>query len=165
MIQQKESNFETDLIYPIIEQVLSICHKEYSNPDDKVALKVIADHIRAITIMISDGILPSNEGRGYVLRRILRRAVRFGRILGINDIFLAGLVDTVIDILGGEYPELIEHKEFIKRVIETEEKQFSATLAQGLMLLKETMFLISFTEPSSWMPLQSIMAHTLSSLF
>ncbi|SDN02604.1 alanyl-tRNA synthetase [Megasphaera paucivorans] len=139
VIQQKESNFETDLIYPIIEQVLSICHKEYSNPDDKVALKVIADHIRAITIMISDGILPSNEGRGYVLRRILRRAVRFGRILGINDIFLAGLVDTVIDILGGEYPELIEHKEFIKRVIETEEKQFSATLAQGLMLLKETM--------------------------
>lgn len=139
VIQQKESNFETDLIYPIIEQVLSICHREYSDPSDKVALKVIADHIRAITVMISDGILPSNEGRGYVLRRILRRAVRFGRVLGITDIFLAGLVDTVIEILGGEYPELIEHKKFIKKVIETEEKQFSATLAQGLALLKETM--------------------------
>jgi alanyl-tRNA synthetase len=139
VIQQKESNFETDLIFPIIEQVINICHRDYSNPDDKVAMKVIADHIRAITVMISDGILPSNEGRGYVLRRILRRAVRFGRLLGINELFLSSLVDTVVAILGEEYPDLKEHQAFIKKVIETEEKQFSTTLAQGLALLKDTM--------------------------
>ena len=87
-----------------------------------MAMKVIADHIRAITFMISDGILPSNEGRGYVLRRILRRAVRFGRLLGIKDLFLAGLVDTVLDILGDEYPETREHEALIKQIINTEEK-------------------------------------------
>ena len=137
VIQQKESNFETDLIYPIIEQVIGICHRDYSNPADKIALKVIADHIRAITVMISDGILPSNEGRGYVLRRILRRAVRFGRLLGINGLFLASLVDTVIQIMDEGYPELKERKDFIKKVIDTEERQFSATLTQGLSLLNE----------------------------
>ena len=139
VIQQKESNFETDLIFPIIEKVISICQRDYSNPDDRIALKVIADHIRAITMMISDGILPSNEGRGYVLRRILRRAVRFGRLLGIDHLFLSDLVDTVISILGGEYPDLMEHADFIRKVIETEERQFSATLTQGLALLKELM--------------------------
>ncbi len=137
VIQQKESNFETDLIYPIIEQVIGICHRDYSNPADKIALKVIADHIRAITVMISDGILPSNEGRGYVLRRILRRAVRFGRLLGINGLFLASLIDTVIQIMDEGYPELKERKDFIKKVIDTEERQFSATLTQGLSLLNE----------------------------
>ena len=102
-------------------------------------MKVIADHIRAITVMISDGILPSNEGRGYVLRRILRRAVRFGRLLGIRDMFLGSLVDTVMDILGDEYPELRERQELIKQIIDTEEKQFSATLAQGMELLNDMM--------------------------
>lgn len=139
VIQQKESNFETDLIFPIIEKVISICHGDYNDPHQKIAMKVIADHIRAITVMISDGILPSNEGRGYVLRRILRRAVRFGRLLGINDLFLSSLVDTVMDILGEEYPELREHEELIKKVIDTEEKQFSATLAQGMELLNQLM--------------------------
>lgn len=139
VIQQKESNFETDLIFPIIEKVISICHGDYNDPHQKIAMKVIADHIRAITVMISDGILPSNEGRGYVLRRILRRAVRFGRLLGINDLFLISLVDTVMDILGEEYPELREHEELIKKVIDTEEKQFSATLAQGMELLNQLM--------------------------
>ena len=139
VIQQKESNFETDLIFPIIEKVISICHGDYSDPQQKVAMKVIADHIRAITVMISDGILPSNEGRGYVLRRILRRAVRFGRLLGIKELFLSSLVDTVMDILGEEYPELREHEELIKKVIDTEEKQFSATLAQGMELLNQLM--------------------------
>lgn len=89
--------------------------------------------------MISDGILPSNEGRGYVLRRILRRAVRFGRLLGIRDMFLGSLVDTVMDILGDEYPELRERQELIKQIIDTEEKQFSATLAQGMELLNDMM--------------------------
>ena len=139
VIQQKESNFETDLIYPIIEKAISICHRDYNNPDDKVALKVIADHIRAVSIMIGDGVLPSNEGRGYVLRRILRRAVRFGRLLGINELFLSSLVDTVIEIMGPAYPEMKERQDFIKKVIDTEEKQFSATLTQGLALLNDVM--------------------------
>lgn len=139
VIQQKESNFETDLIFPIIEKVIALSGGDYSDPKQKMAMKVIADHIRAITVMISDGILPSNEGRGYVLRRILRRAVRYGRLLGIQDLFLAGLVDTVLDILGEEYPELREHETIIKQIINTEEKQFSATLAQGMDLLNEMM--------------------------
>lgn len=139
VIQQKESNFETDLIFPIIEKVIAISHGDYNDPQQKVAMKVIADHIRAITVMISDGILPSNEGRGYVLRRILRRAVRFGRLLGIRDMFLGSLVDTVMDILGDEYPELRERQELIKQIIDTEEKQFSATLAQGMELLNDMM--------------------------
>ncbi|WP_418772235.1 alanine--tRNA ligase, partial [Megasphaera sp.] len=139
VIQQKKSNFETDLIFPIIEKVIAISHGDYNDPQQKVAMKVIADHIRAITVMISDGILPSNEGRGYVLRRILRRAVRFGRLLGIRDMFLGSLVDTVMDILGDEYPELRERQELIKQIIDTEEKQFSATLAQGMELLNDMM--------------------------
>lgn len=139
VIQQKESNFETDLIFPIIENVIDLCHGDYTDPDQKMAMKVIADHIRAITVMISDGILPSNEGRGYVLRRILRRAVRFGRLLGIQHMFLSSLVDTVIQILEDEYPELREHVDIIKKVIDTEEKQFSATLVQGLDLLNQMM--------------------------
>ena len=139
VIQQKESNFETDLIFPIIEKVIAISGGDYNDPRQKMAMKVIADHIRAITFMISDGILPSNEGRGYVLRRILRRAVRFGRLLGIKDLFLAGLVDTVLDILGDEYPETREHEALIKQIINTEEKQFSATLAQGMELLNDMM--------------------------
>lgn len=139
VIQQKESNFETDLIFPIIEKIIDKCHGDYSDPHQKIAMKVIADHIRATTAMISDGILPSNEGRGYVLRRIIRRAVRFGRLLGITDLFLSSLVDTVIDILGTEYPELREHAELIKKIIDTEEKQFSTTLTQGIELLDSMM--------------------------
>ena len=139
VVQEKESNFEPDLIYPIIEKVIAISGGDYSKPDQKMAMKVIADHIRAVTVMIGDGILPSNEGRGYVLRRILRRAVRYGRVLGINDLFLSSLVDTVITILGAEYPELKQYESLIKRIIDTEEKQFSATLAQGLEMLQDLM--------------------------
>ena len=112
-----------------------MCHGDYNNKEQKIAVKVIGDHIRAVTMMIGDGILPSNEGRGYVLRRILRRAVRFGRVLGIEEAFLADLVDIVIDMYKEAYPELAERKELIKTVIATEEAQFSATLAQGLELL------------------------------
>ena len=135
VIQQKESNFETDLLFPIMQRVIDVCHGDYNNKEQKIAVKVIGDHIRAVTMMIGDGILPSNEGRGYVLRRILRRAVRFGRVLGIEEAFLANLVDIVIDMYKEAYPELAERKELIKTVIATEEAQFSATLAQGLELL------------------------------
>lgn len=135
VIQQKESNFETDLLFPIMQRVIDVCHGDYNNKEQKIAVKVIGDHIRAVTMMIGDGILPSNEGRGYVLRRILRRAVRFGRVLGIEEAFLADLVDIVIDMYKEAYPELAERKELIKTVIATEEAQFSETLAQGLELL------------------------------
>lgn len=135
VIQQKESNFETDLLFPIMQRVIDVCRGDYNNKEQKIAVKVIGDHIRAVTMMIGDGILPSNEGRGYVLRRILRRAVRFGRVLGIEEAFLADLVDIVIDMYKEAYPELAERKELIKTVIATEEAQFSATLAQGLELL------------------------------
>ena len=135
VIQQKESNFETDLLFPIMQKVIDVCRGDYNNKEQKIAVKVIGDHIRAVTMMIGDGILPSNEGRGYVLRRILRRAVRLGRVLGIEEAFLANLVDIVIDMYKEAYPELAERKELIKTVIATEEAQFSATLAQGLELL------------------------------
>lgn len=135
VIQRKESNFETDLLFPIMQRVIDVCRGDYNNKEQKIAVKVIGDHIRAVTMMIGDGILPSNEGRGYVLRRILRRAVRFGRVLGIEEAFLADLVDIVIDMYKEAYPELAERKELIKTIIATEEAQFSATLAQGLELL------------------------------
>lgn len=136
VLQHKESNFETDLIFPIIEAAMkraNVGYHEDANTD--ISLKVIGDHARAIAVLISDGVLPSNEGRGYVLRRILRRAVRHGRLLGIEGRFLTDLIDVVVDILGPGLPDLIEKKDFIKRVVANEEDRFNQTLAQGLELL------------------------------
>lgn len=136
VLQHKESNFETDLIFPIIEAAMkraNVGYHEDSNTD--ISLKVIGDHARAIAVLISDGVLPSNEGRGYVLRRILRRAVRHGRLLGIEGRFLTDLIDVVVEILGPGLPDLIEKKDFIKRVVANEEDRFNQTLEQGLELL------------------------------
>lgn len=136
VLQHKESNFETDLIFPIIEAAMkraNVGYHEDANTD--ISLKVIGDHARAIAVLISDGVLPSNEGRGYVLRRILRRAVRHGRLLGIEGRFLTDLIDVVVDILGPGLPDLVEKKDFIKRVVANEEDRFNQTLAQGLELL------------------------------
>lgn len=136
VIQGKPSNFETDLIYPIIEYAAQIAGVEYGmDKKTDVSLKVIADHARSMTFMIGDGILPSNEGRGYVLRRILRRAVRHGRLIGINQMFLAGAVDVVIKMFGHVYPNLAEKREYIQKVIEMEETGFLRTLKQGSELL------------------------------
>ncbi len=138
VIQGKPSNFETDLIFPIIEYACKVSGVEYGK-DKKtdVSLKVIADHARSMTFMIGDGILPSNEGRGYVLRRILRRAVRHGRLIGISEKFLAGAVDTVISMFGHVYPNLVEKREYIQKVIDMEETSFLRTLKQGSELLNE----------------------------
>ncbi len=138
VIQGKPSNFETDLIFPIIEYACKVSGVEYGK-DKKtdVSLKVIADHARSMTFMIGDGILPSNEGRGYVLRRILRRAVRHGRLIGINEKFLAGAVDTVISMFGHVYTNLAEKREYIQKVIDMEETSFLRTLKQGSELLNE----------------------------
>ena len=138
VLQGKPSNFETDLMFPIIEYAAKIAGIEYgADEKSKVSLKVIADHARSMTFMIGDGILPSNEGRGYVLRRILRRAVRHGRLIGINQMFLAGAVDIVIEMFGHVYTNLAEKREYIQKVIEMEETSFLRTLKQGSELLNE----------------------------
>ena len=139
VVQNKRTNFETDLLFPIIEYAAKASGVTYGENEEKdVSLKVIADHARSMAIMIMDGILPSNEGRGYVLRRILRRAIRHGRMLGITDKFLVGAVDAVIKIYGGaaDFQELVNKQDYIKKVISLEEDRFAATLAQGMELLE-----------------------------
>ncbi len=138
VVQNKRTNFETDLLFPIIEYASQVSGVAYGTDAAKdVSLKVIADHARSMAIMIMDGILPSNEGRGYVLRRILRRAIRHGRTLGIRDKFLEGAVDAVVKIYTGasDFEELIKKQDYIKKVISLEEDRFAATLAQGTELL------------------------------
>lgn len=138
VIQGKPSNFETDLMFPIIEYACKVAGVEYGkDADTDVSLKVIADHARSMTFMIGDGILPSNEGRGYVLRRILRRAVRHGRLIGISEKFLAGAVDVVIGMFGHVYTNLSEKRDYIQKVIDMEETSFLRTLKQGSELLNE----------------------------
>ena len=138
VIQGVRNNFETDLLFPIIEYASKVSGVVYgASEETDVSLKVIADHARSMTIMIMDGILPSNEGRGYVLRRILRRAIRHGRMLGIKDKFLEGAVDAVYEIYkdASDFGALGQKKDYIKKVIALEEDRFSATLEQGIELL------------------------------
>ena len=138
VLQNKKSNFETDLLFPIIEYASKVSGVKYeANAKNDISLKVIADHARSMTVMIMDGILPSNEGRGYVLRRIIRRAIRHGRLLGIEKSFLTGAVAAVIEIFGDIFPELVEKQDYIKKVISLEEERFHATLAQGMELLNK----------------------------
>ncbi|WML97841.1 alanine--tRNA ligase, partial [Staphylococcus simulans] len=123
--QNVRTNYETDLFIPIIEEVEQISGKKYQqDATQDVAFKVIADHIRTIAFAIGDGALPANEGRGYVLRRLLRRAVRFSQSLDINKPFMYELVDTVADIMEPYYPEVKQKADFIKRVIKSEEERF-----------------------------------------
>ena len=128
--------FEVDTVQAILHHVERISGKTYGQ-DEKtdISIRVITDHIRSTTFMVSDGILPSNEGRGYVLRRLLRRAARHGRMLGINRPFLTELVDTVIHENKAGYPELEEHADYIKKVIGTEEDRFYKTIDQGMAIL------------------------------
>lgn len=138
VIQGKESNFETDLIFPIIEYTANIAKIKFGENEKKdISLKVIADHVRSFTMMINDGILPANDGRGYILRRVLRRAVRHGRLLGINKQFLNGIVDVVINLMGEHYTSLHEKEDYIQKVVEMEEKRFMQTLQQGTEILNE----------------------------
>src|SRR5690606_15342769 len=138
ILQDVDSNFDTDLFQPIIQKMCAIAGVRYGEDEAKdVALKVIADHIRAVAFAVGDGVLPSNEGRGYVIRRLLRRAVRYGRTLGVNRPFMWELVETVGRIMGDFYPEVREKREFIERVIRTEEERFHETLEEGLAILAE----------------------------
>ena len=133
VVQGKANNFETDLIFPIIEEMGRISGAKYGeDPKKDFSLKVIADHSRAVTFLVNDGVIPSNEGRGYVLRRILRRAIRHGRLLGVNDLFLYKIVDTIVELMKGAYPDLVENVKHIKKVIKIEEEKFSNTLDSGI---------------------------------
>ena len=134
VMQGTESNFETDLFWPIIEATEKLSGKKYE--DFKMSFRVIADHIRAVTFATADGEVFSNEGRGYVLRRLVRRAERYGRVLGINKPFLYLLVDVVIDIMKDFYPYLIEKGDFVKKLIKAEEEKFLKTLENGVALLQ-----------------------------
>ena len=128
--------FEVDTVHNILNHVERITGKTYGRDHaTDVSIRVITDHIRSTVFMVSDGILPSNEGRGYVLRRLLRRAARHGRMLGVTRPFLAELCDTVIRENGGAYPELVEHADYIKKTISAEEERFSRTIDQGLNIL------------------------------
>ena len=128
--------FEVDTVAAVLHHVEHIAGKTYKqNEKDDISIRVITDHIRSTVFMVSDGILPSNEGRGYVLRRLLRRAARHGRMLGIDHPFLTELVDTVIKSSEQGYPELREHEDYIKKVIGTEEERFGRTIDTGLAIL------------------------------
>ena len=136
--QNVRTNYETDLFMPIINEVENVSGKKYLEVEEQdVAFKVIADHIRTIAFAIADGALPANEGRGYVLRRLLRRAVRFSQSLGINEPFMYKLVDIVAEIMEPYYPNVKEKADFIKRVIKSEEERFHETLEEGLSILKQ----------------------------
>jgi alanyl-tRNA synthetase len=140
VMQGVDSIFEVDSIRAILDHVCRIANVSYGKEyKSDVSIRVITDHSRSVTMMVSDGILPSNEGRGYVLRRLLRRAARHGRLLGINRTFLAEIVDTVIACSGGAYPHLVEKQDYIKKVISLEEERFYATIDQGMIILEDYM--------------------------
>ncbi len=132
--QDVPTNYDTDLFMPIIEATEQISGRKYrDNKEDDVAFKVIADHIRTVSFAIGDGALPSNEGRGYVLRRLLRRAVRFAQKIDINKPFMYDLVDIVAAIMKPYYPDVDKNKDFIKKVVKSEEDRFHETLEEGLV--------------------------------
>ena len=138
VMQGVETNFDTDLFRPIIDHVASLAGIRYKeNPKNDRALKVVADHVRAVAFMLADGIRPNNEGRGYVLRRILRRAVRYAKLLGIDKPFWESVFRIVQRDYAQAYPELMENENFILNHLSLEEKNFQATLEQGTQLLQE----------------------------
>lgn len=138
MVQRKPNNFETDLLFPLVEEAGRLTGAKYGEDKEKdFSLKVITDHSRAVTFLINDGVVPSNEGRGYVLRRILRRAVRHGRLLGQSELFLYKMVDKVVEIMNEAYPDLNDNLEHIKKVVKIEEEKFSRTLDQGIQLVNQ----------------------------
>lgn len=137
VLQKKNSNYDTDVFSPLINEISKISNVKYDKEEDRIPMRVIADHIRALTFAIADGAVPGNEGRGYVLRRILRRASRYGRKLNLNQPFLYKLVDVLALTMGDVFPEIIEKKDYISKVIKAEEESFNATLDRGIELFDE----------------------------
>src|SRR5512135_366256 len=133
VVQGKRSNFETDLFVPLIESAAEMAKREYPSGDEgDVAVRIIADHVRAVTFLIGDGVSPANDGRGYVLRRLIRRAFRQGNLIGIDRPFLFELVGRVVDVMKDAYPELLSSVEYISKVCLAEEERFAQTLTTGL---------------------------------
>jgi alanyl-tRNA synthetase len=138
VLQGKISNYETDLLRPIIQEACGILNAEYgADPAADVSLRIIADHVRAATFLISDGVIPANEGRGYVLRKIMRRGIRQGTLLGYKQPFLFQLAGYVADMMKEPYPELLNTREYVARVIKTEEARFAEVVAVGLQKLED----------------------------
>ncbi len=140
VMQGRSSVYETDLFLPLIELLSQLSGKKYGVDDDTDnSIRVVAEHSRGIAFLIADGVLPDNEGRGYVLRRLLRRAALFGRRLGLEEPFLAQMAEAVISKMGHIYPELVSRRDFILKVVEVEENRFNETLSTGLELLDDIM--------------------------
>ncbi len=138
VMQNVNSIFDVDTVKAIRDEVCKLSNTKYGEDNKKdISIRVITDHIRSVTFMTADGVLPSNEGRGYVLRRLLRRAARHGKILGIEDLFLANLSKIVIETSKDAYPELEEKKDYIYKILTVEEERFYATIDTGMELLKE----------------------------
>jgi alanyl-tRNA synthetase len=137
-LQGKKSNFDTDLFSPLIEAICDLSRSEYPSGDEgDISVRIIADHVRAASFLISDGIMPANEGRGYVLRRLIRRAFRQGNSLGIEEPFLYKLVGVVSDIMKDAYPELLTSSNYISKVCQSEERRFFLTLSSGLRTFEQ----------------------------
>ncbi len=139
IMQGVETNFETDLLFPIIKATMDITGRKYSGTmasksDSDLAFRVIADHLRSLAMAISDGALPSNEGRGYILRRLLRRAARYGRVLGVEEPFLYTMVPTAVGIFRNSYPDMAKTADHVARVIKSEEERFGSTLNDGMRI-------------------------------
>jgi alanyl-tRNA synthetase len=140
VLQGKMSNYDTDLFAPIVAHVSTLSGKAYhAREADDVSMRVIADHARAATFLIADGVTPSNEWRGYVLRRIMRRAMRHGRMLGLREPFLWKVTDTVVEVLGDAYPEIREHRARVAETVRLEEERFAETLDLGMDKIREYM--------------------------
>ena len=138
VLQGVDSNFETDPFRPLLALAEEISGVRYgTDPDKDVSIRVVADHARACTFLIADGVLPSNEGRGYVLRRVLRRAARHGVLLGVEEPFLYTVAHRVVELMGDAYPEIVERRPFIEDTVRREEERFLRTLGRGLVLLDE----------------------------
>ena len=138
VMQGVDNLFEVDTVRKILDTVCEVAGKKYGDDkQDDISIRIITDHIRSATFMICDGVIPSNEGRGYVLRRILRRAARNAKLLGINHVFLSDLCDVVIELNVGAYPELADKQAYIKKVISMEEDRFNATIDAGLAILND----------------------------
>jgi len=138
VIQGVKSNYDSDLFRPIIESAEKLSGKEYGEGvENDIAMRVLADHIRAIVMLVSDGVFPSNEGRGYVLRRIIRRAARYGKKLGIASPFLVKLADAVEKTLSDQYPEIIARRQVVESIVNAEEEKFSETLEKGIEIFHE----------------------------
>ncbi len=135
ILQGVDSNYKTDVFTPLIAAIANLTDREYTDGEEGVPHRVIADHARCLTFAIGDGVMPSNEGRGYVIRRLLRRAVIYGKRLGMNQPFIYQVVDKVVDLLGSTFPEVRQRQDFVKRIIEGEERRFHHTLDRGLDLL------------------------------